>query len=128
MNAIQPFLKYHLSSEIIWLEKDKKFETTIANRKLVFILSGEECTITNEEGQVINLTYKEMMRISHYSFVPYVRLMTCEVSLERIQFFKASDLGIRLSLCFAGDLVSNERAILISNAGVQSEATIKRVI
>jgi hypothetical protein len=122
MNAIilEAFFKKH---RINWNTIDTTFESDDRyGRRLKFIIGSDSMSCSFGEDTIV-LKYSEMMMVNHVLFSMYSRVKEDDSSIcgYKIQEILSSEVSVRLSLCFRGDIIRVSRKILFGGAGCSFE-------
>ncbi len=132
-NRIQLLLDYH---EIEGNHTDgQSFSITLDNRSLIFTPlpdnDGYEVALANDakERKVI-IKYDEFEGWIDNPTFPFIRIINDNDGIDRRENFRplsATDLSVRLSLCFPGDIVKITRKVLFTGAGMHREIMVMKV-
>ena len=86
---------------------------------MIFSFERDECRVLYN-GETIVIREDEVERINHHLF-PEITVIEPPEDHKRFRFMSSSDIAIRLSLAFKGDVVTIVRPVLFVGGGIQSE-------
>lgn len=130
MTAIASFLAYHginpPSTSAAGQPASSSTSAIVHGRRLIFVANEKGLAVESEKG-TIQLTGDELERVGSSLLCRY-RPVDDISDVGRPQGIKADDIGIRLSLCFPGDVVEVHRRVYFPGAGIQSNPEVRIVV